>query len=53
MAAIDRTVALEVLSIANDPQPPRWNADNPRAAKYLQAARELAAPAGAPAAPAK
>ncbi|HET6435129.1 MAG TPA: M28 family peptidase [Xanthomonadaceae bacterium] len=52
MAAIDRTVALAVLSIANDPQPPRWSADNPRAAKYLQAARELAAPAAAPAAPA-
>jgi peptidase M28-like protein len=41
MAAIDRTVALAVLTIANDPNPPRWNADNPKAAKYADAARKL------------
>ncbi len=41
MAAIDRTVALAVLTMANDPQPPRWNAANPMAAKYLEAARQL------------
>lgn len=43
MAAIDRTVALAILTIANDPQAPRWNAGNPKAAKYLDAARKLRA----------
>jgi Zn-dependent M28 family amino/carboxypeptidase len=43
MAAIDRTVALAILAIANDPQAPRWNAGNPKAAKYLDAARKLRA----------
>lgn len=41
MAAIDRTVALAILMIANDPQAPRWNAVNPKAAKYRDAARKL------------
>lgn len=41
MAAIDRTVALAVLMVANDPQPPRWNAANPKTAKYVEAARAL------------
>lgn len=39
MAAIDRTVALAVWTIANDPQAPQWNAANPKAAKYVEAAR--------------
>ena len=43
MAAIDRTVALAILMIANDPKAPAWNADNPKAAKYLEAARALRA----------
>lgn len=43
MAAVDRTVALAILTIANDPQAPRWNAGNPKAAKYLDAARKLRA----------
>ena len=43
MAAVDRTVALAILMIANDPQAPRWNADNPKAAKYVEAARVLQA----------
>lgn len=43
MAAIDRTVALAILMIANDPQAPRWNAGNPKAAKYVEAARALRA----------
>lgn len=43
MAAIDRTVALAILTIANDPQAPRWNAANPKAAKYVEAARLLQA----------
>lgn len=41
MAAIDRTVALAVWTIANDPKAPRWSADNPKAAKYVEAARRL------------
>lgn len=41
MAAIVRTVALAILTIADDPQPPRWNAGNPKAAKYAEAARRL------------
>lgn len=48
MAAIDRTVALAILMIANDPQAPRWHARHPKAAKYVEAARKLrAAGAGA------
>ena len=43
MAAIDRTVALAIQAIANDPKAPQWNADNPKAAKYLEAARQLRA----------
>ena len=43
MAAVDRTVALAVWTIANDPVAPRWNADNPKAAKYVQAATALGA----------
>jgi Zn-dependent M28 family amino/carboxypeptidase len=43
LAAIDRTVARAILAIANDPQAPRWNAGNPKAAKYLDAARKLRA----------
>ena len=46
MAEIDRTVALAILTIANDPQAPRWNADNPKAAKYVEAARALRAGKG-------
>jgi len=41
MAAINRTVALAVWMIANDPVAPRWNAANPKTAKYVEAARTL------------
>lgn len=44
MAAIDRTVALAVWTIANDRHVPRWNAANPMAAKYVEAAARLRAP---------
>lgn len=54
MAAVDRTVALAVWTIANDARAPRWNAGNPKAAKYLEAAKarneESALPAAARAA---
>lgn len=43
MAAIDRTVALAILDIADNPEAPRWNAGNPKAAKYAEAARALQA----------
>lgn len=43
MAAIDRTVALAILMIANNPQAPGWNVDNPKAAKYVEAAHRLRA----------
>jgi len=36
MAAVDRTVALAVWQIANNPQTPKWNRDNPKAAAYLK-----------------
>ncbi|HEY9230754.1 MAG TPA: M28 family peptidase [Blastocatellia bacterium] len=37
MAKVDRCVALALVMIANNPQPPRWNAANLKAARYLQA----------------
>ena len=39
MAAINRTVALAISMIADNPQAPRWNADNPKAAKYLETSK--------------
>lgn len=51
MAEIDRTLALAILMIANNPQAPRWNEANPKAAKYVEAARVLhggAAATGSP-----
>lgn len=36
MAAVDRTVALALWRIANNPQTPKWNAANPKAAAYLK-----------------
>lgn len=49
MAAIDRTIALALLTMANDPQAPRWNPGNPKAAKYVVVARKLRPPGAAPA----
>jgi hypothetical protein len=40
MAKVDRTVALGLLMIADNPVEPRWNAANPRTARYLQAWKE-------------
>jgi hypothetical protein len=36
MAAVDRTVALAVWRIANNPRTPQWNTANPKAAAYLK-----------------
>jgi hypothetical protein len=47
MAAVDRTVALAILLIANDPQAPRWNTKNQKATKYADAAKALHAGNGA------
>jgi hypothetical protein len=35
MAAADRALALAIWKIANGTLPPKWNAQNPKAAKYL------------------
>jgi hypothetical protein len=40
MAKVDRAVALSVLLLADSDQPPRWNANDPKAAGYLKAWRE-------------
>ena len=41
MAAVNRAVALALLTIANDPRAPQWNAANPKTAKYVEAASKL------------
>jgi hypothetical protein len=38
MARVDRMVASGVLLIANDPEPPRWDATNPKAERFAKAA---------------
>ena len=40
MAKVDRTVALALFMLADDPSVPRWNATNPKAARYLKAWRK-------------
>jgi hypothetical protein len=37
MEKVDRVVALGIYRIAQNPVAPRWNASNPKAAKYLEA----------------
>jgi len=37
MAKVDRMVALGLMMLANSPTEPHWNADNPKAARYLDA----------------
>jgi hypothetical protein len=37
LAKVDITVALGVLAMANSAQPPQWNKENPRTARYVQA----------------
>jgi hypothetical protein len=36
MAAVDRSMALAISMIANNPKAPAWNGANPKAAKYLK-----------------
>jgi Zn-dependent M28 family amino/carboxypeptidase len=37
MARVDRMIAVALLMIANNPEPPRWNAANPRTSRYVEA----------------
>ena len=37
LAKVDVTVALGILDMANSPQAPQWNKENPRTARYVQA----------------
>ena len=41
MEKVDRMVGLSVLMIANNPEPPRWNENNPKAARYVAAWKKL------------
>ncbi len=41
MAKVDRTVALALLQLASDAAPPKWNESNPKAKKYVDAAKKL------------
>ncbi len=41
MAKVDRMVGLGLLMIANTPERPLWNAENPKAARYLKAWKKL------------
>ena len=41
MAKVDRMVALGLLTLANSEKAPAWNADNPKAARYLEAWKTL------------
>ncbi len=40
MAKVDRMVALGLILLAENPEPPKWNAGNPRVERYLDAWRE-------------
>ena len=41
MAKVDRAVALALLHVASDAPAPKWNAENPKAKKYAEAAKKL------------
>ncbi len=41
METLTRAVALGLLRVANDPEPPRWNPQNPRVETYWKAWRRL------------
>jgi Zn-dependent M28 family amino/carboxypeptidase len=44
MAAVNRMIALGLLMIAHDPEEPKWNPSQPRAARYLDAWKKRRAP---------
>jgi Zn-dependent M28 family amino/carboxypeptidase len=37
MARVDRMIGMALLMIANNPEPPKWNAANPKTARYVEA----------------
>ncbi|HLM56196.1 MAG TPA: M28 family peptidase [Pyrinomonadaceae bacterium] len=41
MERVVRAVALAVIDLADAPQPPRWNEQNPKAARYVEAWKKL------------
>jgi hypothetical protein len=41
MAKVDRAVALALLQVANSEKAPKWNEENPKAKKYVDAAKKL------------
>lgn len=41
MAKVDRTVALGLVMISNNPEAPKWNEANPRTARYVSAWKAL------------
>jgi hypothetical protein len=41
MAKVDRMVALSLVTIADNPEAPKWNVANPKTAKYVQAWKQL------------
>ena len=41
LARVDRTIALTVMMIADDPEAPHWNEGNPKTERYVRAWREL------------
>jgi hypothetical protein len=41
MAKVDRAVALALLHMTSDYPPPKWNESNPKAKKYVDAAKKL------------
>jgi len=43
MARVNRMVALALINIANNPQPPKWNEANPKTGRYVEAWKKLAA----------
>ncbi len=47
MAKVDRTVALAILRVADNPVAPAWNAENPKTERYVKAHEILVGPAAA------
>jgi hypothetical protein len=41
LARVNRTIALALLTIANNPEPPKWYESNPKAEKYVKAWKAL------------
>jgi len=41
MAKVDRMLALGILALARNPEPPKWNVTNPKVENYLKAWKEL------------